>query len=53
VLNDVSKGDRGFMADTNEVRILDREGNEQEIPLMSKEEVADKILDRIKELRAG
>jgi len=53
VLNDVSKGDRGFMADTNEVRILDREGNEQEIPLMSKEEVADKILDKIKELRAG
>jgi len=53
VLNDVSKGDRGFMADTNEVRILDREGNEQDIPLMSKEEVADKILDRIKELRAG
>jgi phosphopantothenoylcysteine decarboxylase/phosphopantothenate--cysteine ligase len=53
VLNDVSRADRGFMADTNEVRILDREGNEQEISLMSKEEVADKILDRIKELRAG
>ena len=52
VLNDVSRTDRGFMADTNEVRILDREGNEQEIPLMSKEEVADRILDRIKELRA-
>jgi len=53
VLNDVSKGDRGFMADANEVRILDREGNEQEISLMSKEAVADKILDRIKELRSG
>jgi phosphopantothenoylcysteine decarboxylase/phosphopantothenate--cysteine ligase len=53
VLNDVSRSDRGFAADSNEVRILDRHGNEQEIPLMSKEEVADKILDRIKELRAG
>lgn len=52
VLNDVSKDDRGFAVDSNEVRIIDREGNEQEIPLMSKEDVADKILDRIKGLRA-
>jgi phosphopantothenoylcysteine decarboxylase/phosphopantothenate--cysteine ligase len=52
VLNDVSKDDRGFAADLNEVRIIDREGNEQEIPLMSKEDLADKILDRIKGLRA-
>ncbi|MFW6147015.1 MAG: bifunctional phosphopantothenoylcysteine decarboxylase/phosphopantothenate--cysteine ligase CoaBC [Thermodesulfobacteriota bacterium] len=52
VLNDVSKADRGFAADSNEVRIIDRQGNEQEIPLMSKEEVADKIIDRIKRLRA-
>lgn len=52
VLNDVSKDDRGFAVDSNEVRIIDREGNEQQIPLMSKEAVADKILDRIKGLRA-
>ena len=52
VLNDVSKSDRGFAVDSNEVRIIDREGNEQRIPLMSKEAVADKILDRIKGLRA-
>jgi len=52
VLNDVSKEDRGFAADSNEVRIIDTQGNEQEIPLTSKDEVADKILDRIKELRA-
>lgn len=51
VLNDVSKGDRGFAADSNEVRIIDREGNEQQIPLMSKQEVAERILDRVKELR--
>lgn len=52
VLNDVSKDDRGFAVDSNEVRIIDSEGNEQQIPLMSKEAVADKILDRIKGLRA-
>ena len=52
VLNDVSKDDRGFAVDSNEVRIIDKEGNEQQIPLMSKEAVADKILDRIKGLRA-
>jgi phosphopantothenoylcysteine decarboxylase/phosphopantothenate--cysteine ligase len=51
VLNDVSKADRGFAAETNAVRIIDRQGNEQEIPLMPKEAVADKILDRIKGLR--
>ncbi|MBW1690163.1 MAG: bifunctional phosphopantothenoylcysteine decarboxylase/phosphopantothenate--cysteine ligase CoaBC [Deltaproteobacteria bacterium] len=50
VLNDVSKDDRGFAVNSNEVRILDRDGNEQQIPLMSKEAVADKILDRIKDL---
>jgi phosphopantothenoylcysteine decarboxylase/phosphopantothenate--cysteine ligase len=51
VLNDVSKGDRGFAADSNEVRIIDRQGNDEEIPMMPKEEVADRILDKIKELR--
>jgi len=51
VLNDVSKDDRGFAADTNEVRMIDRKGNEEVIPLTSKDEVADKILDRIKYLQ--
>ncbi len=51
VLNDVSREDRGFAADSNEVKIIDREGNEEKVPLMSKEDVADRILDRIKDLR--
>ena len=51
VLNDVSKEDRGFASDSNEVRMIDREGNEEVVPLMSKEDVADRILDRIKDLR--
>ena len=50
VLNDVSKDDRGFAAETNEVRMIDRKGNEEVVPLTSKDEVADKILDRIKYL---
>ncbi len=51
VLNDVSREDRGFEAETNEVRIIDREGNQEVVPLMLKEDVADRILDRIKVLR--
>jgi len=51
VLNDVSKDDRGFAAETNEVRMIDRKGNEEVVPLTSKDEVADKILDRIKYLQ--
>jgi phosphopantothenoylcysteine decarboxylase/phosphopantothenate--cysteine ligase len=51
VLNDVSKRDRGFGTDTNEVSIIDRSGGEEQVPLMSKDEVADRILDRVKALR--
>jgi len=36
VLNDVSKDDRGFAVDTNEVRMIDKKGNEEVVPLMSK-----------------
>jgi len=52
VVNDVSREDRGFAADSNEVRMIDREGNQEAVPLMSKEDVADRILDKIKGLRA-
>jgi len=52
VVNDVSGEDRGFAADSNEVRMIDRDGNQEAVPLMSKEDVADRILDKIKGLRA-
>jgi phosphopantothenoylcysteine decarboxylase/phosphopantothenate--cysteine ligase len=52
VVNDVSREDRGFAADSNEVRMIDRKGNEEAVPLMSKEAVADRILDKVKGLRA-
>lgn len=49
VANDVSRSDSGFDTDTNLVKILYRDGHVEELPLMSKEEVADRILDRILE----
>jgi phosphopantothenoylcysteine decarboxylase/phosphopantothenate--cysteine ligase len=47
VVNDVSREDAGFEADTNAVKIVYRDGRMEELPLMTKEEVADQLLDRI------
>ncbi len=53
VVNDVSGQDRGFGVDTNEVWIIDRNGTEEKVPLSTKREVADRILNRIRDLRNG
>ncbi len=45
--NDVSAADAGFAVDTNRVTILDRDGGVEELPLMSKYDVAQRILDRV------
>jgi len=50
VANDVSRPDAGFDTDTNLVKILSRDGSVEEMPLMSKDEVANVLLDRIREL---
>jgi len=50
--NDVSAKDAGFAVDTNRVTILDRDGGCEEVPLMSKYEVAQRILDRVGRLLA-
>ena len=50
VVNDVSREDAGFEADTNAVKIVYRDGHTEELPLMPKQEVADQLLDRIKTL---
>jgi len=50
VANDVSTPDAGFSVDTNRVVIHDREGGEVVIPLASKDQVAERILDRVREL---
>lgn len=47
VANDVTEPGAGFGLDTNIVRLLDRQGNIEELPCLPKEEVAGKLLDRI------
>jgi phosphopantothenoylcysteine decarboxylase/phosphopantothenate--cysteine ligase len=47
VANDVTAPDSGFAVDTNRVTIIDKSGKTEELPLMTKREVADKILDRV------
>ena len=47
VANDVSAPATGFGHDTNAVTIIDREGRRTEIPLSSKADVADRVVDEI------
>lgn len=48
--NDITAPDAGFEVDTNRVTLIDRDGNVDNLPLMSKREVADKLLDKVVEL---
>ncbi len=52
VANDVSASDSGFAVDTNRVVLIDAAGTEQ-LPLLTKVEVAEKILDRTSQNLAG
>jgi phosphopantothenoylcysteine decarboxylase/phosphopantothenate--cysteine ligase len=47
VANDVAEAGSGFGTDTNRVVILDAGGGRDELPLLAKREVADRILDRV------
>ena len=53
VANDVNRPDSGFQADTNEVTLMGREGEAERLPLLHKEEVAARILDRVARLVAA
>jgi phosphopantothenoylcysteine decarboxylase/phosphopantothenate--cysteine ligase len=50
VANDIAATDSGFGADTNRVIIIDRQGKVKRLPLLSKLEVAHRVLDRVVEL---
>ena len=50
VANDVSRSDAGFETETNIVKMIFADGHVEEAPLMTKDEVADLVLDRIKSL---
>ena len=47
VANDISSPGIGFQSDSNKVTIIDREQNIENLPLKSKHEIADLLLDRI------
>ncbi|MAF85133.1 MAG: bifunctional phosphopantothenoylcysteine decarboxylase/phosphopantothenate--cysteine ligase CoaBC [Dehalococcoidales bacterium] len=47
IANDITDVDSGFGTDTNKVTIINRDGKTESLPLMTKREVADKILDRV------
>lgn len=51
VANDVTLPGAGFEVDTNIVKFLDRSRKVEELPLMTKEELADRILDRVTQLK--
>ncbi|MCK9196126.1 MAG: bifunctional phosphopantothenoylcysteine decarboxylase/phosphopantothenate--cysteine ligase CoaBC [Syntrophales bacterium] len=48
VANDLHQSGAGFQCDTNIIKILDPQGGVEEIPLMDKMDIANRILDRVK-----
>ncbi|MBW1771994.1 MAG: bifunctional phosphopantothenoylcysteine decarboxylase/phosphopantothenate--cysteine ligase CoaBC [Deltaproteobacteria bacterium] len=50
VANDVSREDAGFESENNRVKIIHRDGKIEDIPLMSKDDVADHVLNRVKDI---
>jgi phosphopantothenoylcysteine decarboxylase/phosphopantothenate--cysteine ligase len=53
VLNDATESGAGFGVDTNRVTLIDRAGNEEELELMSKTDLAEILLDRIERELSG
>ena len=50
VANDVSAEGSGFGADTNKVILVGKSGEVEDLPLMSKQDVAHRILDKVRAL---
>lgn len=50
VANNIMDPSSGFMVDTNQVTILSKEGEVELLPLMTKREVAEILLDKVAEL---
>ena len=51
--NDVTASNSGFEVDTNRVTIISQDGKSEALPLMSKKEVAGRILDKVLKLLNG
>ena len=50
VANDITDPDSGFGVDTNKVALIDRDLQVEQLPLMSKYQVGNRILDRVRAL---
>jgi phosphopantothenoylcysteine decarboxylase / phosphopantothenate---cysteine ligase len=53
VVNDATEPGSGFGVDTNRVTLVDRQGAEDRLPLQTKPDVADAILDRVEAMLSG
>lgn len=53
VANDATEAGAGFEVDTNRVTLFGADGSSDELPLQSKDEVAEDVLDRVAELLGG
>jgi phosphopantothenoylcysteine decarboxylase/phosphopantothenate--cysteine ligase len=51
-LNDITSDEAGFAVATNRITLLDREGSTEEFPLLSKEDTADLIWNRVVDIFA-
>ena len=49
VANDITAKDSGFGADTNRVTIIDSKGKIDNLPILAKREVAERVLDKVVE----
>jgi len=47
VANDITAKESGFGVDTNKVTLIDREGKVESLTLLTKREVADRVLDKV------
>ena len=47
VANDITTKESGFDVDTNKVTLIDRDGKVESLPLLTKREVADRVLDKV------
>lgn len=52
-INDITGKDAGFAADTNRVILLDPDGTEEDLPLLAKEEIANRIWDSVLRIMSG
>ncbi len=50
--NDITASDAGFAVDTNRILLIHHDGHVEQLPLMSKREVSDAILDKVVALLA-